>query len=98
MRLVVLAHDAFDPKHAKTAHCVVRYARLGWSGDEVVAGVDRSKAGRDAGEFVGEIGAGIPIVASARDALRFKPDALVIGIAHVGGALPQDWRDDIRAA
>src|SRR5438552_2432683 len=84
MRLAVLAHDACDPRHAKTAHCVVRYAKLGWSGDEVVAVVDRSKAGRDAGDFVGDVGKGIPVVASVKDALAFKPDALVIGIAPVG--------------
>ena len=49
MRLVVLAHDAFDPKHAKTAHCVVRYARLvGRVGDKFVA-VARISARRGRG-------------------------------------------------
>lgn len=98
MRVVVLAHDKFDPRGAKTANSVLKYARDGWSGDEVVAVIDRSKAGRDAGEFVGEHGRGVPIVASARDALRFSPDSLVIGIAPPGGALPADWRDDIEVA
>ena len=98
MRLVVLAHDKFDPKNAKTAHAVVKYAREGWSGDEVVAVVDRAKAGRDASEFVGPVGKGVPIVASVRETLPLKPDALVVGIAPVGGALPQDWTADIEAA
>lgn len=100
MRLAVLAHDSFDPRHAKTAHCVIRYARLGWSGDEVVCVVDRQKAGRDAGEAIGEVGRGIPIVASVADALALAPppDALVIGIAPVGGALPPDWRGDVQEA
>ena len=98
MRLAVLAHDKFDPKNAKTAHAVVKYAHDGWSGDEVVAVVDRSKAGRDSSEFVGEAGKGVPIVASVREALRFRPDALVIGIAPVGGALPADWLEDVEAA
>ncbi|MFA5861140.1 MAG: DUF1611 domain-containing protein, partial [Candidatus Thermoplasmatota archaeon] len=98
MRLLVLAHDSFDPRHAKTAHCILRYARLGWSGDEVVAVVDRTKAGHDASEFIGEVGSGIPIVGSVAEGLRFKPDALAVGIAPVGGALPQDWRADINEA
>ena len=98
MRLVVLAHDKFDPRNAKTAHAVVKYAREGWSGDEVVAVVDRQKAGRDASEFVGAVGKGIPVVATVRETLPLRPDAVVIGIAPVGGALPQDWTADIEAA
>jgi uncharacterized NAD-dependent epimerase/dehydratase family protein len=102
MRLVVLAHDSFDPRRAKTAHCVIRYARLGWSGDEVVAVVDRTKAGEDASASIGEVGAGIPVVASVADACALptahRPDALVIGVAPVGGALPAGWADDIREA
>lgn len=98
MRLLVLAHDTFDPRRAKTANSIVKYAAEGWSGDEVVAIVDRAKAGRDAAEFVGEHGRGIPIVASVADGLRLRPDALAIGIAPVGGALPRDWRADVEAA
>lgn len=98
MRLALLAHDKFGPQQAKTAHGAILYSRNGWSGDEIAAVVDRSKAGRDAGEFLGEVAKGIPIVASVEDAMRHRPDALMIGIAPVGGALPADWKDDIRAA
>lgn len=100
MRLALLAHDRFGPNSAKTAHGAIIYARNGWSGDEVACVIDRSKAGRDAGELVGEVGNGIPIVASMRDALALspQPSALVIGIAPVGGALPEDWRPDVQAA
>lgn len=98
MRLLVLAHDALGPRTAKTANAVIKYAREGWSGDEVVAVVDRGKAGRDAGEFLGEHGEGIPIVASVADGMRLRPDALVIGIAPGGGMLPADWRPDLLVA
>lgn len=98
MRLVVLAHDRFDPRQAKTAHSVLKYAKEGWSGDEVVAVVDRAKAGKDASEAVGEIGRGVPILASVKEALALRPDALVIGIAPAGGGLPADWTDDLKAA
>lgn len=97
MRLVLLAHEKFSPGSAKTAQGAIIYAKNGWSGDDVVAVIDRAKAGRDAAEFVPGAN-GIPVVASASDALRFRPDALMIGIAPVGGALPADWRPDIEAA
>lgn len=98
VRLLLLAHDAFGPRTSKTAHVVLRYAKEGWSGDEVVGVVDRSKAGRDAAEFVGPIGAGVPVLASVREGLARKPDALLIGIAPVGGALPADWTADLETA
>lgn len=97
MRLALLAHDRFGPNSSKTAHGAIIYARNGWSGDEIACVIDRSKAGRDAGEFIGEVGKGIPIVADAKAALALRPDALVIGIAPVGGALPEDWRGDVQA-
>lgn len=93
MRLLVLAHGSFDTKHAKTAVGILRY-----SPHEVVAVVDEDEAGRDAGELVGEAGAGVPIVASVDDGLRYHPDGLAIGIAPVGGGLPDAWRGDLRTA
>lgn len=98
MRLLLLAHDKFGPNSAKTAHGAIIYSRTGWSGDEIAAVIDRSKAGRDAGEFIGPVGKGIPIVASVQDAIALKPDAIVIGIAPVGGALPADWKPDLLLA
>ncbi|HWG91850.1 MAG TPA: DUF1611 domain-containing protein [Candidatus Thermoplasmatota archaeon] len=93
MPLLVIAHDRFDPSGAKTANALIKYGR-----DPVVAVVDRQKAGRDAGEFLGPHGKGIPIVASVAEGLRFQPTAVAIGIAPVGGALPEHWRGDLRTA
>jgi len=98
MRIAVLAHDKFSPGSAKTAQGAIVYARNGWSGDEVVCVIDRQKAGQDAGRSLGEVARGIPIVRSMDDALAHRPDALMIGIAPVGGALPPDWRPDIETA
>ncbi|HVM45118.1 MAG TPA: DUF1611 domain-containing protein [Candidatus Thermoplasmatota archaeon] len=100
MRLALLAHDKFGPQSAKTAMGAIVYSRNGWSGDDIACVIDRSKAGRDAGEFLGEVAKGIPIVASAAEAIALTPppDALVIGIAPVGGALPADWRADLDTA
>lgn len=88
-RLAILAHDRFTPTDAKTAACLLRYRRA-----ECVAVVDRSRAGEDAGAVL-PWAKGVPVVASVRDALALGADALFIGIAPVGGALPADWRTEI---
>lgn len=94
MRAVLLAHDRFGPVSSKTATCILRYPRT----YDTVAVVDRSKAGRAAREFVGAIGRDVPVVGHVRDALRLRPDVLVVGIAPRGGGLPGDWRAEIRLA
>lgn len=97
-RLAILAHGSLSPAGAKTANALVKYSRDGWNRDTVVALVDRANAGRDAGALLGEHAAGIPVVASAKEALRHGPDTLAIGIAPSGGQLPSDWRVDLRDA
>ncbi len=93
MRLLVLAHGSFDTKHAKTAVGILRY-----SSHDVVAVVDRDQVGGDAGEVVGPVGEGVPIVGSVEAGLEHDPEGLAIGIAPVGGGLPEAWRPDLRAA
>ncbi|HEV8360267.1 MAG TPA: DUF1611 domain-containing protein, partial [Candidatus Thermoplasmatota archaeon] len=92
MRALILAHDKFTPITAKTGVCLLRYRR-----GDIVAVVDRARAGSDAGEVLPEA-RGVPVVRSVAEALRLEPDTLFIGIAPVGGDLPQDWRDDLKAA
>jgi D-glutamate N-acetyltransferase len=94
VRAVLLAHDKFGPFSSKTATCILRYPRT----YETVAVIDRSKAGRRADEFVGEVGRGIPVVGHLREALALRPQVLVIGIAPIGGALPPEWRPELRLA
>lgn len=94
MRAVLLAHDQFGPLTSKTAVCILRYSQT----YQTVAVIDRSKAGRAANEFVGEIGRGIPIVGHLRDALRLKPKVLIVGIAPMGGGLPPEWKEELKLA
>ena len=91
MRIAILAHEKF-PDRAKTAVGVLRY------GDhEVVAVLDRESAGTTVGEHLPDIDtADVPIVASAADAPPF--DALLIGIAPIGGGFDESWRPDVEAA
>ena len=87
-RLAILAEGAFEWHYGKTATGVIRYGK-----DTVVAVIDSTKAGQDVSQALGAaIGKGIPVVSDINEALKYQPDALLIGIAPMGGALPVAWR------
>ncbi|HSM18190.1 MAG TPA: DUF1611 domain-containing protein [Gemmatimonadales bacterium] len=83
---LILADGAFGPMTSKTANCVIRYQP-----DQVVAVVDRETAGRTSADVLG-FGGAIPVVASMAEGLALGPDTILIGIAPVGGRLPEEWR------
>jgi len=85
-RMLVLAEGMFTDPHGKTAHGVVRYIP-----EQVVAVIDSTLAGKICKEVVG-YGGDIPIISSIKEGLKFNPDTLVIGIALVGGVLPEEWK------
>lgn len=85
LRLLILADGEFGPLTSKTANSVIRYLP-----DRVVAVVDRAAAGRTVQDILG-FGGEIPIVGSMKEGLVRKPDAVLIGIAPVGGRLPDEW-------
>ena len=85
-RLAVLAEGQFNATDAKSAVGVLRYCP-----DQVVAVIDSTRAGRTAQSCAG-VGGDVPVVASLEAASAFEPDALLIGIAPQGGALPAPWR------
>src|SRR5260221_7061998 len=87
-RLAILAEGAFEWHYGKTATGVIRYGK-----DTVVAVIDSTRAGQDVAQALGAaIGKGIPVVGDINEALKYQPDALLIGIAPMGGALPVAWR------
>jgi uncharacterized NAD-dependent epimerase/dehydratase family protein len=85
-RFLILADGEFGPLTSKTANSVIRYLP-----DRVVAVVDRVEAGRTVQEVLG-FGGAIPVVGSMQEGLARKPDAILVGIAPVGGRLPEEWR------
>ncbi len=91
MRVAILAHERF-PDRAKTALGVLRYAD-----HDVVAVLDRDTAGRRVSDFVPDV-QDAPIVAGMTDLEPDAVDALLIGIAPIGGGLEESWRDDVRTA
>jgi uncharacterized NAD-dependent epimerase/dehydratase family protein len=95
-RIAILAEGHFSWEGAKTAVGVIRYGA-----DPVVAVIDSTKVGLDAAQAIGDPhgpGRGIPIVANVEEALTYRPDTLLIGIAPIGGRLPEAWRGEILRA
>ncbi|KAB1198670.1 MULTISPECIES: DUF1611 domain-containing protein [Haloferax] len=88
-RVVVLAHEKF-PDRAKTATGVLKYADY-----DVVAVLDRDKPGTSTADHRRDL-PDVPIVASMADAP--DADALLVGIAPIGGGFDETWRDDVRTA
>ena len=86
-KAVIYTNNDYGTLRGKTANDLVMYSRK----YEIVAVIDETKAGKDAGEVIGIGRNGIPIVASLEDSLKYEPKALIIGTAPVGGALAADW-------
>ncbi|WP_266074870.1 DUF1611 domain-containing protein [Haladaptatus caseinilyticus] len=94
---IVLAEGAFGTMDGKTANGVVMHSEL----FDAKAVVDSTHAGEDAGDVLGRDDVeNVPIVTSTEKAIERSPDAeaLVIGVAPAGGALPDEWVADIEAA
>ncbi|MDH5282644.1 MAG: DUF1611 domain-containing protein [Gemmatimonadota bacterium] len=85
-RYLILADGEFGPLTSKTANSVIRYLP-----DRIVGVLDRVHAGRTIQDVLG-FGGSTPVVATMREGLAFKPDAILIGIAPMGGRMPEEWR------
>lgn len=85
-RYLILADGEFGPLTSKTANSVIRYLP-----DRIVAVLDRVNAGKTVQDVLG-FGGNTPVVSTMKEGLAGKPDAVLIGIAPVGGRLPDEWR------
>lgn len=90
MDVAILAHDKF-PGNAKTATGVMRYGDY-----DVRAVIDRALAG----SRVHDHAPGLPDapIVERMDDIEDDIDALIIGIAPVGGDFADHWRPDVRTA
>jgi len=94
---IVLANGAYRTSYGKTAHGLVR----GSARFQVVAVVDASCAGEDAGTLLDGVARGIPIRASVTEALAKaprRPEACVVGVATHGGRLAPELRAQLGEA
>lgn len=86
VRHLIIADGDFDPLTSKTANCIIRYRP-----DHVAAVLDRDHAGQVVQDILG-YGGNLPIVASVTEGLALGATSVVIGIAPIGGRLPEEWR------
>lgn len=91
-RVAILLHDGISGHSGKTGLAFLRYGEA-----TVAAVIDRGHAGGSLGALTG-IPGDIPIVASVGEAIAYKPDVLLIGIAPSGGILPEEWQQEVKEA
>ena len=94
-RAIVLAEGLLGTLVGKTANILIMY---NYRKFEVVAVIDSTHSGRDAGEVLGLGYLGIPVVSTIEEALKLKPEVLIVGVATVGGVLPERCRRIIKKA
>jgi len=85
-RLLLLTEGHLGVFSSKTAASVLRYRP-----NDVVGILDSSHAGDPLGRIVPGL-KDVPIVGSVANSLLLKPDAILIGVAPTGGALPPEMR------
>ena len=91
MRVVILSHGKFTGMGGKTARGVYFY-----SSHDIVGIIDRSLAGHYADEFFPGR-RHVPIFSNIQG-VKEDYDALIIGVAPIGGKLPHAWREEIKFA
>ena len=85
-RYAILAEGSFNPKDSKTANAVLRFMP-----EAAVALIDSTQANKTTQEVIG-YGGDTPVVSSFQETLKYSPNTLLIGIAPMGGELPDEWR------
>lgn len=97
---IVYCEGGFNTLNGKTAHGLVRFTRR----YQVLAVMDSTYAGQDAGSVLDGKPAGIPVVNSLDEGLRYAAEQnvsvthLVMGLAPDGGRLPDEARLEVRRA
>ncbi len=95
IKAVVLAHGKFASFGGKTANDLVIYNNRLF---DIAAILDATKAGGTTKKFLPVAKADIPIVATLKQSARFNPEALVIGVAPIGGLLTKEYRKVVKEA
>ncbi|MCX8174326.1 MAG: DUF1611 domain-containing protein [Thermoplasmata archaeon] len=93
---VVYCEGKFGTSTGKTANGLVRYSRR----FRIVGVIDSTKAGRDAGEVLDGVPKGIPVYSTLEEALATTENVkyFIVGVATIGGLLPQEYREIVKKA
>jgi uncharacterized NAD-dependent epimerase/dehydratase family protein len=86
--LAVYMEKSLDGPYGKMGFGVLRY-----SPNPVVAVIDSAHVGRNAREFGGD--RDVPVVATVAAAREKGAEVLVLGIAPLGGSIPEAWYRDL---
>ncbi|RDB03088.1 DUF1611 domain-containing protein [Runella aurantiaca] len=95
-KAIILTNGLLTTNDAKTAHGLIR----GTERYEIVGVIDPPTAGRDAGDVLDGKARNIPIFDSLLSALAQlkQVDYLIVGVATVGGVLPENMLNIIKEA
>lgn len=91
-QLAIYAPGEFGGNSSKTAEGVLRYGV-----NPIACVIDATKSGQSIKELTG-INCNAPIVASIAEAKELGAEALLLGTAWAGGAMPPVWREEIKLA
>src|SRR5690348_18276143 len=91
-RCVLFAEACFGVFTSKIAASFLRYRA-----DRCVAVIDSTKAGMTVQDVLG-YGGPIPIVKSVGEALRFRPEVLLVGKGLHSADLPEGWKEHLLEA
>lgn len=92
----LLSNGQLSNKDAKTTHGLIRYSER----FVIKAVIDSTWAGHDAGEVLDGIHRNIPVCSDLENAIEKsgKPDYCIIGVATVGGVLPDSLLEEVKTA
>jgi len=90
-RYAILVEGHFNI-YAKTCNSILRYKP-----EEAVCCVDSENMGKTTNDVM-KIGGDTPIVNNINNALQYNPDSLLIGVATLGGYLPENMRKIVLSA
>lgn len=85
---VVLAEGVFGTTYGKTANGLVRFTKR----FNIVAVIDSSRSGNDAGTILSGKPKGIPIVSTVEEGTALGAKTLIVGVATDGGYIPDEYR------
>ena len=93
-KLAILLHGGILGIHGKTGLAILRFAP-----ERVSVVIDSQTSDGNLADLTGiPLQRDIPIVATAEEALSFQPQTLVLGLAALGGKLPEEWFPDLIAS
>lgn len=92
-RLAIYVPEQLIETRGKMAHGVLRY-----SPHQVICAIDPTQAGRTTGQLLHRLRHDVPVVAGIDEAAALGANVLVLGVAPLGGRLPEAWLPELRRA